>query len=94
MIDFKQAFLWLRKKWQVNRLLCEGGGDLNSSLLASGLVNELYLTICPLLLGGRHAATIRDGEGFDNLAQAIGLRMKSIRTIQGEAFLAYELAAP
>ena len=33
-------------------VLCEGGPTLNSFLLAAGLVDELFLTLNPKLLGG------------------------------------------
>ena len=39
-------------------LLCEGGGELNDALFRGGLVNELHLTICPKIFGGRHAPPI------------------------------------
>jgi 2,5-diamino-6-(ribosylamino)-4(3H)-pyrimidinone 5'-phosphate reductase len=35
----------------LKRILLEGGGKLNRSMLAQGLVDEIYLTITPLLLG-------------------------------------------
>ena len=28
-LDFRSAFIWLRKKWSIKRLLCEGGGELD-----------------------------------------------------------------
>src|SRR4029079_12654508 len=28
-INFAAAFRWLRTKWKVKRLLCEGGGEVN-----------------------------------------------------------------
>src|ERR1041385_4474749 len=31
-LDFTAAFDWLRAKWNVKRLLCEGGGELNTAL--------------------------------------------------------------
>jgi riboflavin-specific deaminase-like protein len=52
-IDFVEALSWLRRKWNVRRLLCEGGGELNAALFRAGLVNELHLTICPTIFGGR-----------------------------------------
>src|SRR4029079_15778168 len=51
-IDFGYALGWLRKKWNVKRLLCEGGGELNSALFHAGLVDELNLTVCPKIFGG------------------------------------------
>src|SRR5579859_2004636 len=62
-IDFEQALLWLRREWKVRQLLCEGGGELNDALFRAGLVNELHLTICPIIFGGRHAPTVANGVG-------------------------------
>ncbi|MBC1262163.1 riboflavin biosynthesis protein RibD [Synechococcus sp. BSF8S] len=38
----------------LHRLVVLGGTGLASALLAEGLVQELQLTVCPLLLGGSH----------------------------------------
>lgn len=38
----------------LERLVLLGGANLAGSLLAEGLVDELQLTLCPLLLGGPH----------------------------------------
>src|SRR5262249_1040239 len=54
-LDFVTAFHWLRERWKVKNLLCEGGGELNFALLRQGLVDEIYQTACPLIFGGRHA---------------------------------------
>jgi riboflavin-specific deaminase-like protein len=90
-IDFQEALCWLREKWGVKRLLCEGGGELNDALLRSGLVNELHLTVCPKIFGGRSAPTIAEGKGFLALANAALLKLKSARRIGNELFLVYEI---
>src|SRR5439155_15699033 len=69
-INFPQALRWLRDKWKIKRLLCEGGGELNDALFRADLVDELHLTICPKIFGGRTAPTIADGVGAPTLAQA------------------------
>jgi len=89
-IDFRNALRWLRKKWRVKRLLCEGGGELNAALFRAGLVNELHLTICPKIFGGRIAPTIADGRGFARLADALRFRLKSSSRIGEEMFLVFE----
>jgi 2,5-diamino-6-(ribosylamino)-4(3H)-pyrimidinone 5'-phosphate reductase len=90
-IDFRKAFHWLRKKWGVKRLLCEGGGELNGALFRAGLVRELHLTICPKIFGGDKAPTIADGQGATKLARAARFRLKSIQRVADELFLAYEV---
>jgi 2,5-diamino-6-(ribosylamino)-4(3H)-pyrimidinone 5'-phosphate reductase len=91
-IDFSRALRWLRAKWGINRLLCEGGGELNDALFRAGLVSELHLTICPKIFGGRYAPTIADGLGAGGLARAARLQLKSARRRGDEMFLVYRVA--
>jgi riboflavin-specific deaminase-like protein len=90
-IDFERALRWLRAKWGVRRLLCEGGGELNSALFQAGLVNELHLTICPSIFGGKHAPTVADGRGHRDLASATRLKLESCKRIGEELFLVYRV---
>lgn len=85
-INFPAALRWLRTHWPVQRLLCEGGGELNDALFRAGLVAEIHLTICPKIFGGRHAPTIADGPGFARLAGAANFEIKSIRAHNTELF--------
>lgn len=48
----------------IRRLMVEGGGILNWSLLEAGLVDELYVYVGAMLLGGKDAPTLVDGSGF------------------------------
>jgi 2,5-diamino-6-(ribosylamino)-4(3H)-pyrimidinone 5'-phosphate reductase len=91
-INFRAAFQWLRAKWNVKRLLCEGGGELNDALFCAGLVDELHLTICPKIFGGRRAPTIADGLGTVSLKNAFEFRRKSVRRINGELFTVWTRA--
>lgn len=90
-LDFPAALVWLRAQWNVRRLLCEGGGRLNASLLAAGLVDEVHLTHCPLILGGSDAPTLADGPLAHHLADALPLHLASLRTEAGEAFAIYKI---
>jgi riboflavin-specific deaminase-like protein len=90
-INFPRALRWLRKKWGIKRLLCEGGGELNDALFRAGLVNELRLTVCPKIFGGRAAPTIADGLGAGSLARATQLELQSARRQGDELFLVYRV---
>lgn len=58
-VDLGALLGWcLARGW--SRVLCEGGPALNGSLLAAGLVDEVFLTLAPILVGG-HAGRIARG---------------------------------
>ena len=86
-VDFPKALRHLRKQWNVRRLLCEGGGELNDALFRAGLVDELHVTICPKILGGSNAPTVADGLGQADLASAAQLKQISCKRVGDELFL-------
>ncbi|HEV2209759.1 MAG TPA: dihydrofolate reductase family protein [Verrucomicrobiae bacterium] len=90
-IDFRRALTWLARKWGVKRLVCEGGGEINNVLFRAGVVDELHLTVCPKVFGGRGAPTLADGIGVPRLAQATRLELKSARRYEKELFLVYRV---
>jgi len=90
-LDFTAALRWLRKEWGVKCLLCEGGGEINGALLHENLVDEIYMTLCPTIFGGRNAPTMADGIGIDSLKDARPLKLKSSSRIGDEMYLVYSV---
>lgn len=88
-INFPAALRWLREKWNVKHLLCEGGGELHSALIRAGLLDELNLTICPKIFGGQNVPTIANGSGFSRLADAAQFKLKSINRVDDELFAVF-----
>lgn len=88
-LDWRLALQWLHREWGVRRLVCEGGGQVNDGLFRAGLVDELFLTICPWIVGGRAAPTICDGQGFPRLAEARVLRCVRRQRIGDELFFRF-----
>lgn len=73
----------------VRRLLLEGGGALNFSMLDADLIDEVHLTLCPFLFGGRTAPTPFDGAGFTrDRVRKLALQDHRIGA-RGEIFLRY-----
>jgi riboflavin biosynthesis pyrimidine reductase len=50
--ELPDAIAELGQRYGVQRVLCEGGPHLAWQLLAAGLLDELFLTIAPMLAGG------------------------------------------
>lgn len=86
-IDFPSILSRLWTEFGVQRLLGEGGGAVNDALFRADVVDELHLTICPLLLGGRSAPTLSDGLGFPTLARAARFQVTRHRRVGQEQFL-------
>jgi len=48
----------------IQRLMVEGGGTLIEGLIHAGLVDEIYTYIGNVIIGGKNAPTLADGDGF------------------------------
>jgi 2,5-diamino-6-(ribosylamino)-4(3H)-pyrimidinone 5'-phosphate reductase len=72
----------------VAQLLLEGGGETNFDFFRRGLIDEIYLTLCPLIIGGSRSPTPVDGAGFlpDRFPH---YRLVSLRRSRSELFLHY-----
>jgi riboflavin biosynthesis pyrimidine reductase len=68
----------------VERLLCEGGPTLNRALLDAGLLDELFLTLSPVVSGEKGPPIIGDG-GSAQLA------LRSVATADGDLYLRYSV---
>jgi 5-amino-6-(5-phosphoribosylamino)uracil reductase len=74
----------------ITRLVVLGGGELVASMLELDLIDEFWLTVCPLILGGAIAPTPVEGRGFfPKLAPR--LQLLEVKTVDQEVFLHYRL---
>jgi riboflavin biosynthesis pyrimidine reductase len=71
----------LRSRFGIRKLLLEGGGKINGSMLKAGLIDELSLLIAPVADGTTDIATLFDS-GPQSHAAA-GLKMISCKPIAG-----------
>ena len=73
-------------------VLCEGGPTLFTSFVASGVVDELFLTVSPLLAGrsGSPRLSLADGTRFLPELRVTG-QLRSVRRHESHLFLRYGL---
>ncbi len=80
----------LRKQYNVRIVACEGGPTLFRALLEQGLVDQLNLTVTPLLFGGENAPTLT-GVSKKFLPASVHCSLISLRAIGDECFLTYRI---
>jgi len=88
---YLKKLLKILKNIGVNRLLVEGGGEINWSMLTNGLVDEIIVTIAPTIVGGRSAITLVEGIGFTKVNNSLKLKLQKIRKIDSEVILYYKI---
>ncbi|WP_071517017.1 RibD family protein [Geitlerinema sp. PCC 9228] len=74
----------------IQHLAVLGGGELVASLFAIDGIDELWLTVCPVILGGTRAPTPVDGMGFA-ADVAPRLQLLEAKPYQQEVFLHYRV---
>ncbi|MBS9391066.1 MAG: RibD family protein [Dolichospermum sp. WA123] len=86
-IDWIDAFQQLTTLG-INHISIVGGGELVSSLLLFDLIDEIWLTICPLIFGGSTAPSPVTGKGFLS-SEAPRLELLNVHKVDQEVFLHY-----
>ena len=81
-IDLRGVLAKLRTAFGIRRLLLEGGGKINGSFLAAGLIDELSILIFPVADGSIGTPTLFDAIAGKGLARK--LRLISISRIKGD----------
>ncbi len=79
----KEWLDFLRRLGEQNlvNLLLEGGGELASSAVRAGIVNQLHFFLAPKILGGRDSRPVVGGDNPLSLAEAIPLAQMKTQAI-------------
>ena len=88
--DLSKTLQTLKRDYAVERLLVEGGPTLNRALISAKLVDEIFLTLAPKLLGADASSgtgTILRGA----LPAAVDLHLLSAHLAGDELFLRYSV---
>jgi 2,5-diamino-6-(ribosylamino)-4(3H)-pyrimidinone 5'-phosphate reductase len=72
-----KILLQILRKLGIRKILLEGGGALNWSMLSSGLVDDVSVAITPRILGGEKAVTLVEGKGSPLVSDGVNLKLIS-----------------
>jgi riboflavin-specific deaminase-like protein len=89
-VDLGAGLELLRARYSVRTLLLEGGPTVLGAMLEAGLVDELFLALSPVLVGGGPEPAIVEGPP---LPEPAALRIESVLEDEGVLFLRYVLGA-
>lgn len=89
-----QVFMKMLGEMGIDSILLEGGGTLNFSALASGIVHKVQAYIAPKIFGGANAKTPVGGMGFPDIAGCIQLKNLEIAHLGKDIFIESEVVYP
>ncbi len=72
-----KILLQILRKLGIRKILLEGGGALNWSMLSTGLLDEISVSITPRILGGEKAVTLVEGKGSPLVSDGVNLKLIS-----------------
>jgi len=90
-VDLKRGLNILWEKYNIKKILLEGGGTLNWGMFSNNLIDEVRVYIAPMVFGGKDAPTYVDGEGFKSVDDAVKLRLKRYYPMDEGIVLEYEV---
>jgi diaminohydroxyphosphoribosylaminopyrimidine deaminase/5-amino-6-(5-phosphoribosylamino)uracil reductase len=85
-VDLPSLLSYLAER-EVVSLMVEGGAEVNWAFLERGLVDKVRFFLAPMIVGGKMAPTLVDGEGFGNLGDALRLVRTEYRRIGPDLML-------
>jgi len=83
--------LTLLDKRGIKTLMVEGGSTVIWNFLKYKLVDELYVYVGPMIVGGKHTPTMADGEGICNLDELVSLEIVETQRLGPGLLIHYKL---
>ena len=83
-VDLRVALQKLHEKFGLKKLMLEGGGKFNGSMLQHGLVDEISQVIVPVADGGEGISTMFDAGDPVPKSSMAHLRFKSVKKMAGD----------
>jgi 2,5-diamino-6-(ribosylamino)-4(3H)-pyrimidinone 5'-phosphate reductase len=75
-----------------NRILVEGGGEINWSVLNLGMIDEMIVMVSSIVIGGRNAKTLVEGKGISKISSTKKMKLSRVqRQTLNEVVFYYQL---
>jgi diaminohydroxyphosphoribosylaminopyrimidine deaminase/5-amino-6-(5-phosphoribosylamino)uracil reductase len=85
-LDLKKVLKWLGQN-DISSVMVEGGPLLITDLIEKQLIDKIFVTLSPKLVGGEKAPTFFEGRGFPAIAKSIQLKKTSHFSIGNDMIL-------
>ena len=87
-VNLKSLLRILYKK-KISKILVEGGGTVNWEFIKNNLIDELFITVSPYIIGGSNSISLAEGTGFSKVLDSPKLSLKSTRRLKNHLVLHY-----
>lgn len=87
-VSLKSLIRILYKK-KISKILVEGGGTVNWEFIKNNLIDELFITVSPYIIGGSDSISLVEGIGFSKVMDSPKLSLKSTRRLKNHLVLHY-----
>ncbi|MCX8130253.1 MAG: dihydrofolate reductase family protein [Clostridia bacterium] len=88
-LDFKELFRCLEEQHNIKSVMVEGGGQLNWSIVANDLADEIILMQLPIIIGGTSNITLVDGIGYRDMSSTKKYRIIDIQPRENYTLLRF-----
>jgi 2,5-diamino-6-(ribosylamino)-4(3H)-pyrimidinone 5'-phosphate reductase len=78
----------------IERILLEGGGNLNWSFIKNNLIDEMRITIGPWMVGGKDATSLVEGEGYAKMHESPRYYLSNVKKSNNYVTLYYKKEEP
>jgi len=86
-----QDLLSLLDKQGINNLMVEGGSTVIWNFLRQNLVDDMYVYVGPMIVGGKNTPTIADGIGIKSEDEKISLEIAEISRLGPGVLIHYKM---
>jgi 2,5-diamino-6-(ribosylamino)-4(3H)-pyrimidinone 5'-phosphate reductase len=75
----------------IKKLMVEGGSTVIWSFLKQKLVDDLYVYVGPMIIGGKNTPTLADGDGIKGVGDLLSLEIIDVTTMGSGILIHYRM---